>query len=163
MTQSEIDQAIKDQIGPDTGATPNPLLEQAQANYAAEATTVAATLNKSLVDNYQAGFQNWAGQVVAGRIPNTNPPQPPAAYLAVRASNGWSYVIRGAERVCAVPAIPQLPPASAPIPESDTIRNVPPGDTFPVGCTVTAPDGARWQKKASPTPFGIAYYYLRIA
>jgi len=151
------------QIGPDTGTTPNPMLQQAQANYVAEAASVAATLNQNLADNYHVGFQNWAGQVLAGKIPNTDPPQPPPAYLAVKASNGWSYVIRGGEPVCAVPAIPQLPPPAPPIPEPDNVRNVPAGDTMPVGYVVIAPDGSRWQKNGSPTPFGRAYFYLKLA
>ncbi|PWU08121.1 MAG: hypothetical protein C5B51_08455 [Terriglobia bacterium] len=165
MTQAEIDQAIKDQLGtnPDEPLPTNPDIEKALANYTAEAAIVADTLNRSLTDNYNVGFQNWAGQVLAGRIPNSNPPQPPPGYLAVKASDGWSYVIRGGQPVCPVPAIPQLPPPPPPIPEPDNVRNVPAGDTMPVGYILTAPDGTRWQKKGSPTPFGMAYYYLKVA
>jgi hypothetical protein len=54
-------------------------------------------------------------------------------------------------------------PKAQPIAEPTTVMNVPPGDTMPVGYIATAPDGAKWQKQASATPFGIAYYYARIA
>ena len=165
MTQAEIDQAIKNQLGP-TALEPlpsNPDVDQALANYTAEAAQVAATLNQNLVANYMTAFQNWAAQVMAAKIPNTNPPQPSAEYLAVKASNGWSYVIRGTDPVCAVPAIPQAAVAPPPLPEPTDIRSVPLGDTMPVGFILTAPDGAKWQKQGSPTPFGMAYYYAKVA
>jgi hypothetical protein len=164
MTQTEIDQAIIAQLGsnPAEPLPSNPDIDRALANYVAEAASVSAMLNRSLVDNYQTGFQNWAAQVLNARIPNTDPPQPPSAWLAVKASNGWSYVIRGATPVCALPPIPQLPPPAPPLPEPDNVRNVPLGDTMPVGFIVLAPDGARWQKKASPTPFGMAYFYAKL-
>jgi hypothetical protein len=164
MTQTEIDQAIIAQLGsnPNEPLPSNPNIIQALANYVAEAATVTAMLNQSLIDNYTVGFQNWAGQVLNGAIPNTNPPQPPGAWLAVKASNGWSYVIRGNGPVCAVPPIPSVPPPSPPLPEPDNVRNVPLGDTMPVGYIVIAPDGGRWQKKSSPTPFGMAYFYAKL-
>jgi hypothetical protein len=34
---------------------------------------------------------------------------------------------------------------------------------MPVGYIATAPDGTRWQKQASPTPFGVAYFYARVS
>jgi hypothetical protein len=165
MTQAEIDQAIKDQLGANAlePLPSNPDVDQALANYTAEAAQVAATLNQNLVANYMTAFQNWAGQVMAAKIPNTNPPQPPAEYLAVKASNGWSYVIRSTYPVCAVPAIPQAAVAPPSLPEPTDIRSVPLGDTMPVGFILTAPDGSRWQKQGSPTPFGMAYYYAKVA
>jgi hypothetical protein len=58
-----------------------------------------------------------------------------------------------------MPAIPEFPPPYTPpvLPEPGNIRNVPAGDTMPVGCMLTAPDGSPWQKQVSPTPFGGAY------
>jgi hypothetical protein len=41
---------------------------------------------------------------------------------------------------------------------------VPLGDTLPVGIKMTDPaTGAVYQKQASPTPFGTAYFYVRVA
>jgi hypothetical protein len=115
MTQAEIDQAIQNQIGVDpTAALPsNPDIAQALANSAASAASAASTLNANLTQIYLTGFQNWANQVLAGKIPNTDPPAPPNGYLAVQASDGWSYVILGTTPVSAMPPIPSVPqPAS---------------------------------------------------
>lgn len=167
MTQQEIDKAIMDQIGPDTGATSNPLLAQAQANCAAEAANVAAKLNANLIDNYQVGFSNWADQVLGGRISSTPVPDsiatPPAAYVAAKASNGWTYVIRGTDPVCPVPPLPQPVKPQPPTPAPAHVMNVPPGDTIPIGTILEKPDGTRWQKTASPGPFGTYLYYLQVA
>jgi hypothetical protein len=64
-----------------------------------------------------------------------------------------------------MPAVPPtIKPYTPPVlPEPDNVRNVPVGDTMPVGYRLTAADGSVWQKQASPTPFGIEYYYARIA
>ncbi|HLI82835.1 MAG TPA: hypothetical protein VKV17_02905 [Bryobacteraceae bacterium] len=111
MTQADIDQAIRNQIGidPEAPLPNNPEIAQALANSATGAAAAAANLNSNLTQIYLTGFQNWAQQVLAGKIPNTNPPQPPAAYLAVQASDGWTYVIRGTDPVCAMPPIPSIP------------------------------------------------------
>ena len=152
MTQAEIDQAIKDQIGTDPlAALPsNPNIAQALANYTAEANTLAASLNASLQQNYLTGFQNWAQQVLAGKISNTNPPQPPPAYTAAQASDGWTYVIRGTDPVCAVPPIPSIPVASPPgtVAIGSRISNTNywtalPADTAPNGYTTSQPTTAQ--------------------
>ncbi len=165
MTQAEIDQAIRDQIGTDPLAPlpSNPDIAAALANSESQAARVASSLNDNLTGIYLVGFQNWASQVIGGKIPNTNPPQPPDGYLAVKATDGWSYTIRGTAPVCAVPPIPQLPQPPAPPQDSSNVRSVPLGDTLPVGFVITAPDGSRWQKQTSPTPFGTAYYYQKMA
>jgi hypothetical protein len=122
-----------------------------------------ATLSQTLAANYMTAFQNWAAQFMKAKIPNTNPLQPPAEYLAVGASNGWSYVIRGTEPVCAMLAIPQAAVASPPLPERTDIRSVPLGDTMPVGFILTAADGTRWQKQGSLTPLAWPSYYAKVA
>jgi hypothetical protein len=121
MTQVEIDQAIQTQIGIDpTAALPsNPDIAQALANSAASAANAAATMNANLTQIYLTGFQNWANQVLAGKIPNTNPPQPPNGYLAVQASDGWSYVILGT-----APVTPMLPIPSIPQPTSNMVIGI---------------------------------------
>lgn len=60
--QTEIDQAIKDQIGtnPEEPLPSNPDITQALANHATEAARVAAVLNNNLQSNYLTGFQNWS-------------------------------------------------------------------------------------------------------
>jgi len=60
--------------------------------------------------------------------------------------------------------IPEIPKPFVPpvLPEPANIRNVPGGDTMPVGYQLLAPDGGKWQKQASPTPFGMAYYYAKL-
>jgi hypothetical protein len=113
MTQTEIDQAIKDQIGtnPEEPLPSNPDIAQALANYATEAARVAAVLNNNLQSNYVTGFKNWSQLVMAGKIPNTDPPRPPIGYMAATASDGWTYVIQGGDPVMAMPPIPQVPAA----------------------------------------------------
>ena len=111
MTQQEIDQAIKNQIDTDPfeDLPSNPDIAQALANYAATAAGTANVLNAALTANYQTAFSNWSALVLAGKIPNTTPPQPPMGYVAVRATDGWTYVVRGVDAVCAMPAIPSIP------------------------------------------------------
>ncbi len=111
MTQTEIDHAIKDQIGtnPEEPLPSNPDIAQALANYATEAARVAAVLNNNLQSNYVTGFKNWSQLVMAGKIPNTDPPRPPRGYMAATASDGWTYVIQGGDPVMAMPPIPQVP------------------------------------------------------
>ena len=154
-------------------------LETAQANTLAAVQTQVANLNDNLKSNYLTAFNNWSISVLAGRSDNTNPPQPPKAYVVGYftdpttgpGSNGaytkdpvqWAYPAVGSDPVCPMPPVPSVPKPPAPLPEREDIRNVPLGDTLPVGFKMTAPDGSVWQKQASPTPFGIAYFYVRVS
>ena len=121
-------------------------------------------LNNNLQTQYLQGFNNWAQAVILGKIPNTNPPQPPTGYGCTVGDDGWATIVKTSDPVCAMPPVPAAPPVWQPpaIPEPDNVRNVPPGDTMPVGYVLTAADGSRWQKQASPTPFGVEYYYARM-
>lgn len=121
-------------------------------------------LNDNLRTQYQQGFNNWSQAVILGKIPNSNPPQPPTGYVALMGDDGWAFFGKATTPVCGVPPIPAEPPAWMPpaIPEPANVRNVPAGDTMPVGYVLTAPDGCRWQKQGSPTPFGVEYYYARM-
>jgi hypothetical protein len=152
MTQAEIDQAIQSQIGVDPQAAlpSNPDIAQALANCAASAATAASTLNSNLTQIYLTGFQNWAQQVLAGKIANTDPPQPPAGYAAVQASDGWTYVIRGTDPVCAVPPVPSVPtmPPAGVVAIGSRIANTNYWaallqDTAPNGYTTPAPTTAQ--------------------
>jgi len=161
---------------PDFSAT---TIQAAQANTLAAIKIQVTDLNKVLKDNYLTGFNNWAQTVIAGRPANGDPPKPPNAFVVGYftdpttgpGSGGfygdtpyqWAYPATGTAPVCAMPPLPTVVPPPPPLPEPENIRNVPLGDTTPVGMTVTAPDGVKWQKHASPTPFGIAYYYTRVA
>ena len=155
-------------------------LEAAQANTLAAVQLQVANLNTDLRSNYLAVFGSWAQSVLAGRSDNSTPPQPPKAfvvgYFTDPTTGGgtltpgpyantpvqWPYPAVGTQPVCDLPPIPSAPKPPVPVPERDDIRNVPVGDTLPVGFKTTAPDGGVWQKQASPTPFGVAYYYVRV-
>jgi hypothetical protein len=162
---------------PDFSATS---LQAAQANSLAAVQQQVASLNDALKANYLTAFNNWSQSVMAGRSDNSNPPHLPNAFVvgyfddpatgpgtqgpysnqAVR----WAYPAVGSDPVCPMPPIPSIPPPPALLPERDDIKNVPLGDTLPVGFKMTDPvTGAVYQKQASATPFGIAYFYARVA
>jgi hypothetical protein len=157
-------------------------LKAVQASTLAAIALQVVDLNNNLKGNYLTAFNNWLINYTAGRISDkSTAPQPPNGYLVGYfddpttgpGSTGpygdtvvqWAYPAIGKDPVCAQPEIPYMPPPFVPfvLPEPENIRNVPPGDTIPVGRTIDAPDGAKWQKHASPTPFGMAYYYVRVA
>jgi hypothetical protein len=140
-------------------------LAAAQANVLASSTKQVQLLNDNLKTIYLGKFNDWTISVLAGRIDNTNPPQPPKAYTLETTPDGFSFPAPGNDPVCAMPPVP--PDYSKPqvqaVPEPENVRNVPAGDTMPVGYILTAPDGGRWQKQSSTTPFGVAYFYARVA
>ena len=157
-------------------------LKAAQANTLASITLQVVDLNNTLTSNYLTAFNNWLENYTAGRISDkATAPQPPNGYVVgyfVDPTSGkgatgpygempveWAYPAMGTMPVCAVPPIPDIPQPFVPpvLPEPENIRNVPPGDSIPVGRTIDAPDGTKWQKHASPTPFGMAYYYAKVA
>ena len=145
-------------------------LEAAMASTLAAVTIQVDQFNEQLKASYLNTFNNWSLSVNAGRIDNTNPPQPPNAYAVgfftdpTNSKAQWAYPGTGTTPVSAMPPIP---PASKPyvppvLPEPENIRNVPLGDNMPVGWVLLSPDGARWQKQSSHTPFGMAYFYARL-
>jgi hypothetical protein len=146
-------------------------LEAAMANTLAAVKVQVDAFNAQLKDGYMTGFSNWSQSVVAGRNDLSNPPQPPNGYVVgyftdpTNSKAQWAYPAVGTTPVCAVPPLPPyVKPYTPPVlPEPANIRNVPPGDTMPVGYVAVAPDGARWQKQSNPTPWGMAYYYARVA
>src|SRR5258708_885334 len=124
-------------------------LEAAMANTLAAVKIQVDQFNEQLKGIYLTGFDNWSISVVAGRSDNTNPPQPPNGYVVgyfTDPTNNkalWPYPAAGTARVC---ALPPIPPASKPyvppaLPEPDNIRNVPLGDTMPVGFVFAAANG----------------------
>jgi hypothetical protein len=153
---------------PDYSAT---TLQAAMANATAAVTAQVDQLNQQITTLYLNAFNGWSSNVVAGRIDNSNPPQPPNAYVvgyftdSTNPNAQWAYPAIGDKPVCTMPPVPPAAKPYVPVvlPEPDNIRNVPPGDTMPVGYTFIAPDGGKWQKQCNPTPFGMAYYYARVA
>lgn len=141
-------------------------LQAAIANTLASSTAMAIHLNAELKKRYDLQFEAFKTMVEAGKIDNLNPPKPPAGYDVVKFDTGFSYPVLGERPVCAPRTdIPEdrSKPQVLDLPEPDNIRNVPPGDTTPLGFITVAPDGQRWQKQRSVTPFGVAYFYARVA
>lgn len=140
-------------------------LAAAQATVAASSRAQVELLNANLKTIYLGKFNDWKISVDAGKIDNLNPPTPPMAYVLSTNAEGFSFPSLGSDWVCGMPPIPQdrsKPAAQPNVPGNDQVRNVPPGDHYPLGFELTAPDGTTWQKQASPTPFGTAVYYARI-
>jgi hypothetical protein len=146
--------------------SPLTTLEAAQANTLAAVTVQVGNINENLRVIYLTAFANWALSIEAGRsADNTNPPIPPKAYVVAKSADGWAYPGPGTDPVCAMPPIPEVTPPQVPVyfEGNDSVMNVPPKDKMPVGYVATSPDGSKWRKTASPTPFGMAYYYARVA
>ncbi len=123
------------------------------------------TLNGNLKTIYLNGFRVWATDVEEGRRDLSNPPQPPMAYVLGTDGAGWPAAAQGSEPVVPMPPLPQ-PLSYAPVEIPITALSampVPSGDVFPVGTVITAPDGSKWRKSQSATPFGsVALYYARM-
>ena len=159
----------------------NNLLDAALANTLAAVQRQVQDWNEVLKSNYLTAFDNWSQSVLAGRTDNSNPPKPPNAYVVGQFTDPttgpgslgpygdmpiqWAYPAQGTQPVCPMPPVPpSLKPYTPPVlPEPDNVRNVPVGDNMPVGYRLKNADGSVWQKQASPTPFGVEYYYARLA
>jgi len=141
-----------------------PSLEACKANILASSTAMAEHLNDELKKRYLLAYDGWKTSVLAGKIDNSNPPKPLLAYEVVTNEDGFAYPVVGTKPVCEMPEIPAdySRPFVQILPEPDHVRNVPKGDTTPVGFIVTAEDGSHWQKKRSVTSFGVAYFYERV-
>jgi hypothetical protein len=156
-------------------------LKGAQANAVAAVTSQIVDLNNNLKSNYLTAFNNRLNNWTAARIADrSTAPKPRNGYVlgyfddptTGPGSLGpygdmvvqWAYPAAGTQPVCEMPPIPEIPKPFVPpvLPEPANIRNVPVGDTMPVGYQLLAPDGGKWQKQASPTPFGMAYYYAKL-
>src|SRR5258708_11964058 len=127
-------------------------LDAAQANTLVAVQHQVANLNDGLKSNYLTAFGNWAQSVSAGRnndLKNPSPPDPPKAFVVgyfddpttgpgsigpyAGKAVQWAYPSQTGDPVCAMPPIPSVPKPPAPMPERDDIKNVPLGDTLPVG------------------------------
>src|SRR4249919_602565 len=83
-------------------------LGAARANQLASSTVMVAQLNNNLKIIYLTAFDNWKMSVDAGRLANTNPPQPPKSYVvSAPDANGFQWPVLGSDPVCDMPSIPQ--------------------------------------------------------
>jgi hypothetical protein len=132
--------------GPDpvTGIDPWPSTQNAINNSAIQAKNLAAISNANLLTIYMNAFNSWAQSVNMGRIDNTNPPQPPLAWVViVNPTTGMANATIGTETVCPMPPIPPsrldpVPPPPNTIDIGSVIQGGPyfsvgPMDSWPVG------------------------------
>jgi hypothetical protein len=77
----------------------------------------------------------------------------------------WPYPSQTGPPVVPAPPIPtfKVSPSSWFQAVNGTVINCAAGDTAPAGFVVTDPTGAKWVKTFSPTPFGTACYYSKVA
>lgn len=145
-------------------------LTTAQANVRASVEQEVAHLNEDLKTRYLSAFHDWTINVLAGKIDNSNPPKPPLGVEVGEYEDPnwpgvkWACPVPSANPVCVMPPIPDdfTHPKPPVMPQPTSLMNVPPGDMTPVGYIAIAPDGSRWQKQVSATPFGVVYYYAKI-
>src|ERR1051325_3145499 len=119
-------------------------LAVAQANVERSSRAQMELLNANLKTIYLGRFDGWKQMVEAGQIDNTNPPKPPAAYILKISEGGFYFPELGTDPVCDMPPIPADHSKPAPVVSTtgnDRVQNVPPGDHYPVGFEITAPDG----------------------
>jgi len=152
-------------------------LAAAQANQLASSTAMVNQLNDNLKVIYLTSFNNWCISVNAGRIPNTNPPQPPVQYVVSPPdAEGfqWPIIDPAKTPVCPVPPVPpdQTNTAVKPpnvIDVGHAIPGVPkwfsvgPQDTFACGSTtppVTSEDGTTGVFEKYGAPVGAGWYLL---
>jgi hypothetical protein len=156
-------------------------LPAVQAATLAAVTQQVANLNAAAISNFQTAWQNWLLNWTAGRVTDkTTAPKPPFGYVVGYFNDPttgpgslgpygdtviqWAYPALGNTPVCVMPLIPDVPPPQVhPVVNGNgSVMNVPAGDVMPVGSILPAPDGSKWEKMASPTPFGMAYYYAKV-
>lgn len=149
-------------------------LSAAQANQLASSTIMVRQLNENLKSIYLTAFSNWSINVNAGRIPNTDPPQPPLGYtVGAPDKNGFQWPELGTDPVCDMPPLPEdhFTPVTK-IPNTIDIGHniggkwfsVGPHDTFPAGqVTPPIPDASgavhTYEKYGAPVGAG---WYLQL-
>ena len=149
-------------------------LAAAQANIKASAIAQCTLLNGNLKSIYLTAFNNWKISVDAGRIDNTNPPQPPKSYVPVEApldaeglgGSGWFFAEQVGPAVCDVPPIPEdrLTPKPTPPPMNIDMGHSADnggGHWFTVGDNDSYPVGKQTPPMEGP-PDGQVHVYLRV-
>jgi hypothetical protein len=100
--------------------------------------------NANLLVIFMNAWNGWAQSVTSGKIPATNPPQPPVAWVVTTDANGFPQCVPGTTPVCAQPPLPVVPPPAPATPPPNTIDigdiiqsgpffAVGPMDSWPVG------------------------------
>ena len=138
---------------------------------------MVGNINANLKSIYMTGFTNWTISVIAGRIPNTNPPQPPVQYVVGppdAEGYQWPIVDPTGTPVCAMPPLPPDQTNSTPkVPNTIEVGSniggkwfsVGADDTFPAGMTTPPiPDASgalhTYEKYAAPVGAG---WYLQVS
>ena len=81
-------------------------LQAAQANTLASSSAMVTHLNSELKKRYLSRFNDWTINVLAGKIDNSKPPQPPNGYELITDDGGFSWPERGETPVCEMPPVP---------------------------------------------------------
>lgn len=100
-------------------------LAAVQASSLAAVKLQVVNLNNNLITIFMTAFNSWSVSVMAGRIPNTDPPKPPMAFVVgyvTDATSGpgslspygdlviqWPQPAVGTQPVCPMPHIPEVP------------------------------------------------------
>ena len=108
--------------GPDQyGYDAWPTLQNALNNSALAARNQASLYNATVLAVYMNKFNGWAQSVVAGKIDNTNPPQPPPAWITEVMESGYSCAAIGTAPICPMPPIPASHVQVLPVPPPNNI------------------------------------------
>ena len=153
---------------PLTGIDPWPSLQNAINNSAIQAKTWAANFNATALTVYMNAFNGWAQSVVAGKIDNTNPPQPPMAWTTAVMDNGYSAAVVGTTPICPMPPIPASHVQLAPVPPPNNVAIGPniavsgqPSEWFSVGPMDSWPVGKNTPPNARSSD-GVTGTFLRL-
>lgn len=156
-----------------------PTLEEAQERSRLFAIDQAQRLNEQLIKRYDDNFDAWRATVLAGKIPNTTPPQPPWAWRARRMPDGFWYEDTTMELVreprTDIPA--DFTKSSVLETGQLDVINAAPNDSRKSGDALSGREliamGANpkevgsltslWIRAERGTPFGVARFYARIS
>lgn len=165
------------QVAGATGTTDDTSLAQAQANTYFAVSHLVDQMNAAKAQDFLTQWASWKSNYIQGSIGLDKMPAPPKAFVVAyfddpttgkgegfyaNTTVQWPYPSQTGGPVVPTPPVPALPktaPATWFKALGGTVQTATAGDTFPVGASVTAADGSAWVKKASPTPFGTAYFY----
>jgi len=140
-------------------------LESAQANVLASSQVMAANLNANLKTLFLGAFNDWCTSVNAGRIPNTNPPQPPASFVVVTANSGWAFPEQNGTPIVDMSTL-TIPPDRTEPPSLTLVANTIDVGAHLVGSWYAAGPQDTWppNKQTPPVtlPDGSTHVFLKI-
>ena len=140
-----------------------------------------ADLNAALTTDYLTQFKSFSDNVTSGRVPNTNPPQPPKAFIVGYMPDPttgpgspwyptviqWPYATPGNDPVCAMPPIPGVVTHATGVmligtqnPWAPEWFNAMEGDQTPIGTVApgTSSDGVSGLFQKCGAPVGAGYF-----